>query len=62
MLVLIEYNRYITHLEAQALEHPLNLLQLRCVGANLVTLPVRDRGESSATHDYVSSENVSVLL
>merc|ERR1740123_2277210 len=42
-------------LEAHALEHPLDLLQLRCVGADLVTLPVGDRGEGCTAHDYVSS-------
>ena len=56
------YSWHNTHLEAHALEHPLDLLQLRCVGANLVTLPVGDRGERCTTHDYVSSENVLSVI
>ena len=47
---------FLTHLEAHALQHLLDLLELGCVGANLVTLPVWDRGECAATHDCVSSE------
>merc|ERR1719411_2185494 len=38
-------------LEAQTAEHPLHVLQLGGVRPNLVSLPVRDRGEgAAATH------------
>ena len=49
--IMISCWEFCTYLQTQAAQHPLNLLQLRCVLPNLVYLPVRDLiGHLTATH------------